>query len=110
MKTGLEIKEIKSYSYLNYASRNGINDTKATIMVNAEAEFLGYLNFVTDGGQLPKSVKQNGLYYLYFHFKDIPVILDMLRNEKPIYLIFADDNKNNCRISTSVEPVGEGEE
>jgi len=110
MQTGLEVKEIKSYSYLNFASRCGTEDTKAILIINAEAEFLGYINFMNNGCLLPKSVKQNDLYYLYYHFEDLPVIVDMLRNEKPVFLIFIDDNKNNCRISTAMEAVGEGEQ
>ena len=109
MAITVETKEIKSYSYLNYASRSGANDTKAVVVINGETGFLGYVNFLTDGCALPKSVKQNGLYFLYYHFSDMPVIVDMLRNEKPIYLIFQDGSNNTCRISTSVELVGEGE-
>jgi len=109
MAITVETKEIKSYSYLNYASRSGANDTKAVVVINGETGFLGYVNFLTDGCVLPKSVKQSGLYFLYYHFSDMPVIVDMLRNEKPIYLIFQDGSNNTCRISTSVELVGEGE-
>jgi hypothetical protein len=109
MEKGLEIKEIKSYSYLNYASRCGTNDIKAVVVLNGESGFLGYVNFMTNGCSLPKSVKQNGLYFLYYHFSDMPIIVDMLRNEKPLYLIFQDDGNNTCRISTSTEIVGEGE-
>ena len=105
----LEVKEIKSYSYLAYASRSSTNDIKAMIMVNAEVEFLGYINFMTNGRPLPKSVKQNGLYFFYYHFSDLPVVVDMLRNENPIFLIYVEDNSNNCRISTTLEAVGEGE-
>jgi hypothetical protein len=35
----------------------------------------------------------------------------MLRNEKPIFVFFNNDSGfNNSRISTTDEPVGEGEE
>jgi hypothetical protein len=36
-------------------------------------------------------------------------VVDMLRNEDPVYIFYMDDNKANCRISTTLEPVGEGE-
>jgi hypothetical protein len=109
MEKGVETKEIKSYSYLNYASRSGSNDTQAVVVINGETGFLGYVNFLTDGCVLPKSVKTSGLYFLYYHFSALPVIVDMLRNEKPIYLVFQDGTNNTCRISTSIEMVGEGE-
>jgi len=38
---------------------------------------------------------------------DMPVVLDMLRNEQPVYLIY--DGDQNTRISTTEGPVGEGE-
>lgn len=109
MANGVETKEITSYSYLNYASRSGSSDTQAVVVINGEAGFLGYVNFLTDGCVLPKSVKTSGLYFLYYHFSALPVIVDMLRNEKPIYLVFQDSPNNTCRISTSIETVGEGE-
>lgn len=109
MEKSVETKEIKSYSYLNYASRSGSNDTQAVLVINGETGFLGYVNFLTDGCALPKSVKTSGLYFLYYHFSAMPVIIDMLRNEKPIYLVFQDGTNNTCRISTSIEMVGEGE-
>jgi hypothetical protein len=109
MEKSVETKEIKSYSYLNYASRSGSNDTQAVLVINGETGFLGYVNFLTDGCALPKSVKTSGLYFLYYHFNALPVIIDMLRNEKPIYLVFQDSTNNTCRISTSIEMVGEGE-
>jgi hypothetical protein len=34
---------------------------------------------------------------------------DLLRNEKPVYLIWEPEGVNNSRISTLAEVVGEGE-
>lgn len=110
MGTTVEVKEIRKYSYMVYSSRCGAEDVKAVIMINGDTEFLGYLNFMTDGCQLPKTVKNSGLFFAYYHYRDMPAIIDMLRNEKPIYFIFMDDNFNNCRIGTMLEPAGEGEQ
>jgi len=49
----------------------------------------------------------SGVYGLFYGMSDMPIILDMLRNEKPIYLIY--DGGLNSRISTIEEAVGEGE-
>jgi hypothetical protein len=38
------------------------------------------------------------------------VLIEMLRNEAPVYFFFNDDNGfPNARISTGQEPVGDGE-
>jgi hypothetical protein len=40
---------------------------------------------------------------------DYPRILDILRNEKPVFVEFEVQNGNIANIRTSAEPVGEGE-
>ena len=40
---------------------------------------------------------------------DYPQVLDLLRNEKPIYVEFEGNIGNIASIRTSAEPVGEGE-
>ena len=49
-------------------------------------------------------------YSFYYHHSQLDHLIDMLRNEKPIFVFFNDDNGwPNSRISTTEEPVGEGE-
>jgi hypothetical protein len=111
IKTGsaMEIKNIDKYAYMLFPSRDNNFDTKAVVMINSDDEFLGYLNFLTDGAPLPKPEKTDGIYHFHYHYKDLPVIVDMFRNEKPVFLFYMDNDKESCRISTSMEPVGEGE-
>jgi hypothetical protein len=50
------------------------------------------------------------LYLLAYSYADLPVIVDMLRNETPVYLIVDPTGPVvNWRLSTFEEPVGEGE-
>ncbi len=51
-----------------------------------------------------------GIIALYYRMEDLPGVIDMLRNEKPIYLHF-DGRPTNTQavLTTSKEPVGEGE-
>lgn len=104
-----EIKTVDSYSYAIYASRTTNTEVKSVIQLNGGGFSLGYVHFMANGSVLPKSKKQSGLFYFYFYENQLASIIDMLRNEKPVYLIFVDDEGNNCRLSTSIEPVGEGE-
>ena len=48
------------------------------------------------------------LVYLRYHMYMYPYILDILRNEKPIYFSYSDKSKLGY-IRTGKEPVGEGE-
>lgn len=109
MGKGIEIKTIDKYSCMVFSSRSGDADVKAVIMLTAENQFLGYLNFMADGANLPEPDKKYNLYYYYYHMSELPIIIDLLRNESPVYLFYMDDSKENCRISTTMEMVGEGE-
>jgi hypothetical protein len=49
-------------------------------------------------------------YAFYYHHSQLQHLIDMLRNEKPIFVFFNDEGGlPNSRISTTDEPVGEGE-
>lgn len=109
MSRDIEIKTIERYSCMMFSSRSGDADMKAVIMITAENEFLGYLNFMADGAILPEPDKKYNLYYFYYHMSDMPSVIDLLRNEGPVYVFYMESNKENCRISTTMEMVGEGE-
>ncbi len=110
MISGYEVKEIKKYAYSVFSSRYEENEVISDIMLSGDNVFYGYAHFLADGSVLPKAVKKFNLYNLYYHQKDLPAIVDMLRNEKPVYIIFTEDDFKNCRITTSQEVVGEGED
>lgn len=73
-------------------------------------EFVLQLTFHPDNKVLPPNHydTRNQLVYLRYPLSMYPNILDMLRNEKPIYFHFAED-LNIGFIRTGKEPVGEGE-
>lgn len=47
--------------------------------------------------------------YMYMPIDDLPKVVDLLRNEKPIYAHARGDKPEWSGITTSAEPVGEGE-
>ena len=47
---------------------------------------------------------------IYMRRYQLPVIIDILRNEKPVYCVMDDTYPFGCHISTGWEPVGEGGE
>jgi hypothetical protein len=68
--------------------------------------------FVEDPNEaLPDAVEQAPNYYsFYYHLHQLPSLVDLLRNESPVYVFFNNDSGfPNSRISSTDEPVGEGE-
>lgn len=103
-----ETFEIKRYTYYLFSSRNG-SISNGVILFYGATKYLGGAFFGNDPDKpLDPAVKYpSGVYGLYYRMGDMPVILDMLRNEKPVFLIY--DGDQNSRISTTEEAVGEGE-
>lgn len=103
-----EILEIKNYQYHIFSSRpSGIkgvvscktsNDKTVNIHFSAE-----------DQGILEAKVLDNGNFILYYSYSEMPAVIDMLRNEKPVYLVYVPEGKNNTRLASGQEVIGEGE-
>lgn len=51
-----------------------------------------------------------GAVHCHFPWEHFPHVLDLLRNERPVYLRYVGADWNVAAIVTSPEPVGEGEE
>ena len=65
--------------------------------------------FVERAGILPGPRQGlNGTVFLSFHRNDLPSVIDMLRNEKPVMFNWSADNQS-AQITTGKEPVGEEE-
>lgn len=101
--------EVKTYSYYNWSSRN---TGKTNLILKGAAGEICSVWFYEDPDQeLPEARKDGNYHAFYYHHHQLQHLIDMLRNEKPIYVYFNNDNGfNNSRISTADEPVGEGEE
>ena len=103
-----ESVEIERYKYYTFASRdNSIAQT--VILLYGESGYLGAAYFSTEDEPLRPAEKfSNGSYGLYYDYQELQIIIDMLRNEKPVYLVY--NGELNTRLSTTEEPVEEGEE
>jgi hypothetical protein len=66
--------------------------------------------FMPQGSSLPDNQKRpnQNVFDVYYHKDDWEAIIDILRNEKPVYFHFYDGG-NAAQIYTGTEPVGEGE-
>lgn len=101
-----EYKPIDGYRLWYY----GKNSHHIYIQVYNAGAYQGSLTF-RDSTPLPDNeLDPSGYIRLSYHRADYPNILDMLRNEKPLFIWINPSNKIGGIATDSTEPVGEGEE
>ena len=104
----MALREITIYRYYFFSSRNEPGQARAVIQFWGEDGYLGAASFYDDDSELPPAMQYpSGVVSLHYHYADLMPILDMLRNEKPVFVEF--NGGLNSRLTTSGEPVGEGE-
>ncbi|EAT58549.1 hypothetical protein [Chlorobium ferrooxidans] len=99
--------EVKNYHILLYGSPDGYQTNRAQIaLYGPGGAVAGYIRF-NDPGMLFENDSQSGSTILmHLPSSMFQSVLDVLRNEKPVYIYFA---QGRGFLSTSTEPVGEGE-
>jgi hypothetical protein len=71
---------------------------------------LGQLIFKPNGTALPADNMSGGQVNLYYHLDDYRNAIDLLRNEKPLYLLYSGSGSGfENGIKTTEEVAGEGE-
>ena len=98
--------EIKSYRvYLT----NGPNFAFGAILLyNTEGQYFARISCLATNASQPTQ-GSNGIYYLHYPRDQYQDIIDLLRNEGPVYLWPQTDTFPYASLGTSPEPVGEGE-
>jgi hypothetical protein len=102
--------QVVTYQYYNWSSRS--TGKTNLILKGAGGETCSVWFVEDDAVGLPEAYEVAPDYSaFYYHHRQLPHLIDMLRYEKPIFVFFNNDGGfNNSRISTTHEPVGEGEE
>jgi hypothetical protein len=96
--------------FIEYSSNN-----PPEINLSSASKCVGKLVFKPNGSILPPPTNPNGIVTLYYHLEDFQNIIDVLRNEKPVWLSFASitspvgSGTSYGGIRTGKEPIGEGE-
>lgn len=100
--------QVTTYHYYAWSSR----DTPYSNLNLKGGGKTCFLNFLPDATEnLPEATNSGNYYWFYYRQSQLSFFIDMLRNEKPVYVYFNNTNGyNNSRIATSNEPVGEGEQ
>jgi hypothetical protein len=107
------IIEIKKYDVSYYAGGKNARayPYRAIIGLRDESDaFVAAAYFHLSPATMPTgdTQKATGLISCHYSAHDYSQVLDILRNEKPVYVEF-DQRTNVANIRTSAEPVGEGE-
>lgn len=100
--------QVSTYQYYNWSSRL----TGKTNLILKGGGNTCSVWFVEDPAAALPAAHQvaPNFYAFYYHHSQLPHLIDMLRNESPITVFFNNDGGlNNSRISTTDEPIGEGE-
>ena len=97
--------EITKYLVTLY-SRPVYNSHIATIgLKNSSNRYVASIYFYAEGYTLPP-VDVTGYIRMYFHINMFDSIVDLLRNESPVYLLIS---AGTAHIRTLDEPIGEEE-
>jgi len=101
--------EIKHYKYS--IRPGGQTGARAWLSLHDETELaIGHAQFVRDE-DVPAPIGGDGKVMMIFEDSDFARVIDLLRNEKPVYLVYfvEHDEVQWAQLSTDAEPVGEEE-
>lgn len=99
--------EVKKYHVLVYGSPTGYQTNRAQIaLYNSSGKTVAYIRFNDPGMNFENDSESGGRIKMHLPSTMFENVLDVLRNEKPVYIYFA---QGRGFLSTSTEPVGEGE-
>lgn len=109
----MAIIEIKKYDLAYYAGAKNVGGYpyQAIIGLRNESDALigaAYFHHTTSTMPIADTMKATGYISCHYLAEDFPRVLDILRNEKPVYVEF-EVRPHIANIRTSAEPVGEGE-
>jgi hypothetical protein len=106
------LEEISEYRVEYVGGGKTSYDYRALIgLYRANGSIMGAAYFHRDPATMPAtdSKDANGYVHCNYLSEDYPRIIDLLRNEKPVYLRYVPGKWNIGSITTSLEPAGESE-
>jgi hypothetical protein len=98
---------IKKYHVLFYGSPSGYQTNRAQIALYGEdGKSVAWIRFNDPGQFFENDYESSGIIRMHLPSAMFQNVIDVLRNEDPIYIYFA---AGRAFLSTSTEPIGEGE-
>ena len=98
---------VTNYHILFYGSPEGYQTNRAQIaLYGSDGKTVAYLRFNDPDMAFENDYESGGQIRMHLPSSMFENVLDVLRNEKPVYIYFA---QGRAFLSTSKEPIGEGE-
>jgi hypothetical protein len=99
--------EVKKYHVLFYGGPDGYQTNRAQIQLSkADGKTAAWLRFNDPGMTFEDDYESNGIIRMHLPSTMLENVIDILRNEKPVYIYFA---QGRGFLATSKEPIGEEE-
>jgi hypothetical protein len=99
--------EVANYHILFYGSPGGYQTNRAQIALYDDGgNTVAYVRFNDPGMFFENDYESDGIIRMHLPSAMFENVLDVLRNEKPIYIYFT---SGRAFLATSSEPVGEAE-
>ena len=104
--------DVSTYLVFSYGGPNGNGGADAAISLGIPNAF-AFLRFYPEGTPPPPNSRithfsGQPIFYVSYRYAQFSNVLDLLRNEQPIRFFFRDETLA-AYVTTSNEPVGEGE-
>ncbi|MEO5681147.1 MAG: hypothetical protein ABIQ88_00835 [Chitinophagaceae bacterium] len=97
---------VTSYSILVYGGPNGYQTNRTQIQLKDGNTVVAWVRFNDPGMAFEPDAMSGSIILMYLPSSMFQSVLDILRNENPLSIYF---NAGHALLSTSNEPVGEGE-
>lgn len=98
---------IGSYSVLFYGSPSGYQTNRAQIQLkDTNGKVVAWIRFNDPGQFFENDYESSGIIRMHLPSAMFENVIDVLRNEKPVYIYFV---SGRAFLGTSSEPIGEGE-
>ncbi len=98
---------IDSYSVLIYGSPSGYQTNRAQIQLkDTNNKVRAWIRFNDPGQFFESDYESNGIIRMHLPSAMFENVIDILRNEKPVYIYFA---AGRGFLGTASEPIGEEE-
>jgi hypothetical protein len=97
---------ITSYTVLFYGSPDGYQTNRAQISLMDGIKSVGFVRFNDPEMVFENDSNTDGIILMHLPSSLFESVLDILRNEKPVGIVF---RQNRGFLYTGLEPVGEGE-
>lgn len=100
-------REIEISRYTSHCFSSRERGDIVLFLYDGRSNVVGQVFAVPDGEPLPPAEQRDGRVLLYFHRAAVPQVIDLLRNEGPVFLRW--NERGEAALETGYEPVGEGE-